>query len=81
MNRKYKANDGGDAFLDRKGRVWYAAKITDLPVDPDEHATIPPAFWHPKAKEEWEKGNDVETEWAIATDRAEQRGSRPTVVR
>jgi hypothetical protein len=53
----YRVNDGGDAYMDRKGRVWHAsgARAHDLPRDPDSYEKIPPAFWHPDSRREYER--------------------------
>jgi hypothetical protein len=64
---KYKQNDGGDAFIDRKGRVWYTTDPNYLPADPLDHEAIPPAFWHPAVKAAWESEQE---DWAIPIDRA-----------
>lgn len=66
---RYKRNDGGDAFMDRLGRLWYTANESHLPKDPTEHETIPPQFWHPSARQGWEE----EQSWIISIDRATQR--------
>lgn len=48
----YRRTDGGGAWLDSKGRVWYG-QPADLPADPLSCETIPPDNWHPDASRKY----------------------------
>ncbi len=69
-----------DAFLDSRGRVWYAQSVDQLPTEPQKYEKVPEEFWHPDSRRHMDAERRRTAEAQHDEQRMQQRATQLSVM-